>query len=41
MASKVQDDTTTFKPVGPIAKNIVRRLESKLRATEKETAARG
>ncbi len=40
MASKVQDDTTTFKPIGPIAKNIVRRLQSKRSAAEKE-AARG
>lgn len=38
MTSKVSDDKTTFKPIGPIVANIVRRAGSKMAAAEKEAA---
>lgn len=38
MRSKVTDDRTTFKPIGPIVRNIVRRIGSKLDAQKKDRA---
>lgn len=36
--AKITDDTTTFKPIGPIVADIVRRLEIKLLAAKKDAA---
>lgn len=35
MPKKVVDDRTTFKPLGPIVANIVRRAGSKMKAQSK------
>lgn len=38
MPKKVVDDRTTFKRLGPIVENVVRRVGSKMKAKRKDVA---